>query len=155
MSRMTPKEMASRIGDGLLSFPVTPFRPDNAFDETRYRSNLDWLCGYEVAGLFAAGGTGEFFSLSHAEILKVVSTAVAETNRRVPVLAGIGQGTTMATQLAIAVERPHRDLVGVIYRRVQDRVLAAFPVPGPPLTAGCFPRQPAKQQESRLAGTAV
>jgi len=104
MSRMTPKEMASRIGDGLLSFPVTPFRPDNAFDETRYRSNLDWLCGYEVAGLFAAGGTGEFFSLSHAEILKVVSTAVAETNRRVPVLAGIGQGTTMATQLAIAVE---------------------------------------------------
>src|SRR5438067_11327502 len=104
MSRMTPKEMASRIGDGLLSFPVTPFRPDNAFDETRYRSNLDWLCGYEVAGLFAAGGTGEFFSLSHAELLQGVSTAVAETNRRVPVLAGIGQGTTMATQLAIAVE---------------------------------------------------
>ena len=51
MSRMTPKEMASRIGNGLLSFPVTPFRSDNAFDEVRYRSNLDWLCGYEVAGL--------------------------------------------------------------------------------------------------------
>ena len=109
MSRMTPKEMASRIGDGLLSFPVTPFRPDNAFDEVRYRSNLDWLCGYEVAGLFAAGGTGEFFSLSPAEVAKVVATAVSQTKGRVPVLAGIGHGTAMATQLAIAVEAAGAD----------------------------------------------
>ena len=109
MSRMTPKEMASRIGDGLLSFPVTPFRPDNAFDEVRYRSNLDWLCGYEVAGLFAAGGTGEFFSLSAAEVTKVVATAVSQTKGRVPVLAGIGNGTAMATQLAIAVEAAGAD----------------------------------------------
>ncbi|WOH48565.1 5-dehydro-4-deoxyglucarate dehydratase [Bradyrhizobium sp. sBnM-33] len=109
MSRMTPKEMASRIGDGLLSFPVTPFRPDNTFNETRYRSNLDWLCGYEVAGLFAAGGTGEFFSLSPAEVTKVVATAVDETKGRVPVLAGIGHGTAMATQLAIGVEAAGAD----------------------------------------------
>jgi hypothetical protein len=27
MSRFTPTEMARAIGDGLLSFPVTPFRP--------------------------------------------------------------------------------------------------------------------------------
>ena len=58
MSRMTPNEMALTIGKGLLSFPVTPFDADNRFDTARYRSNLDWLCGYEVAGLFAAGGTG-------------------------------------------------------------------------------------------------
>jgi 5-dehydro-4-deoxyglucarate dehydratase len=109
MSRMTPKEMASRIGNGLLSFPVTPFRPDNAFDEVRYRSNLDWLCGYEVAGLFAAGGTGEFFSLSPAEVAKVVATAVSQTKGRVPVLAGIGHGTATATQLAIAVEAAGAD----------------------------------------------
>ncbi|QHO79050.1 5-dehydro-4-deoxyglucarate dehydratase [Bradyrhizobium sp. CCBAU 051011] len=109
MSRMTPKEMASQIGNGLLSFPVTPFRPDNAFDEARYRSNLEWLCGYEVAGLFAAGGTGEFFSLSPAEVLKVVATAVDETRGRVPVLAGVGYGTAMATQLAIGVEAAGAD----------------------------------------------
>ncbi len=50
---MTPQEMARAIGGGLLSFPVTPFDASNGFDETRYRSNLDWLCGYDVAGLFA------------------------------------------------------------------------------------------------------
>ena len=76
MSKMTPKEMAAQIGGGLLSFPVTPFKADLSFDEKRYRENLDWLCGYDVAGLFAAGGTGEFFSLTPAEVERVVSVAV-------------------------------------------------------------------------------
>ncbi|MGY3696231.1 dihydrodipicolinate synthase/N-acetylneuraminate lyase [Bradyrhizobium sp. USDA 3240] len=58
MSKMTPREMAARIGGGLLSFPVTPFKPDYSFEEATYRANMDWLCGYDVAGLFAAGGTG-------------------------------------------------------------------------------------------------
>ena len=66
MSRITPQEMAKAIGAGLLSFPVTPFKPDFAFDEKTYRSNLDWLCSYDVAGLFSAGGTGEMFSLAPA-----------------------------------------------------------------------------------------
>src|SRR4051812_50101555 len=64
--RMTPKEMAAQIGSGLLSFPVTPFKADLGFDETRYRENLDWLCRYDVAGLFAAGGTGGVFFLAPA-----------------------------------------------------------------------------------------
>ena len=72
MSKMTPKEMAKHIGSGLLSFPVTPFKPDYSFDEAQYRANIDWLCGYDVAGLFAAGGTGEFFSLTPPEVAKVV-----------------------------------------------------------------------------------
>ncbi len=109
MSKMTPQEMARTIGDGLLSFPVTPFTAGNVFDEARYRSNLDWLCGYEVAGLFAAGGTGEFFSLSPEEVVKVVGTAVAETRGRVPVLAGVGHGTQVATQLAADVEKAGAD----------------------------------------------
>jgi 5-dehydro-4-deoxyglucarate dehydratase len=109
MSRMTPKEMALTIGNGLLSFPVTPFDASNKFDAARYRSNLDWLCGYEVAGLFAAGGTGEFFSLTPAEVVDVVTSAVQETAGRVPVLAGVGYGTAMATELAAAVERAGAD----------------------------------------------
>ncbi|MEP9378166.1 5-dehydro-4-deoxyglucarate dehydratase [Aquabacter sp. CN5-332] len=109
MSKMTPHEMAQAIGAGLLSFPVTPFDAALAFDEARYRSNLDWLCGYDVAGLFAAGGTGEFFSLSPAEVEKVVSVAVAETRGRVPVIAGAGYGTAIAKDLAAAAERAGAD----------------------------------------------
>ena len=109
MSRMTPKEMALTIGNGLLSFPVTPFDASNKFDAARYRSNLDWLCSHEVAGLFAAGGTGEFFSLTPAEVVDVVATAVQQTAGRVPVLAGVGYGTAMATELASAAERAGAD----------------------------------------------
>ncbi len=109
MARMTPREMAQTIGGGLLSFPVTPFDAAHAFDEERYRSNLDWLCGYDVAGLFSCGGTGEFFSLTPEEIARIVGIAAAETAGRVPVLAGVGYGTAMACDLARSVETAGAD----------------------------------------------
>ncbi|SHM06483.1 5-dehydro-4-deoxyglucarate dehydratase [Bradyrhizobium lablabi] len=109
MSKMTPQDMARHIGSGLLSFPVTPFRPDYSFDEATYRSNIDWLCGYDVAGLFAAGGTGEFFSLTPAEVAKVVAVAVDETKGRTPVLAGTGYGTAIAKEIAVSAERAGAD----------------------------------------------
>jgi 5-dehydro-4-deoxyglucarate dehydratase len=109
MNKMTPHEMARHIGGGLLSFPVTPFKADYSFDEATYRSNMDWLCGYDVAGLFAAGGTGEFFSLTPAEVAKVVAVAVDETKGRTPVLAGTGYGTAIAKEIAISAERAGAD----------------------------------------------
>src|SRR5260221_2666389 len=109
MSKMTPQDMARHIGGGLLSFPVTPFKPDFPFDEATYRSNIDWLCGYDVAGLFAAGGTGEFFSLTPAEVAKVVAVAVDETKGRTPVLSGTGYGTAIAKEIAISAERAGAD----------------------------------------------
>jgi 5-dehydro-4-deoxyglucarate dehydratase len=109
MSKMTPHEMARRIGGGLLSFPVTPFKPDYSFDEATYRSNMDWLCGYDVAGLFAAGGTGEFFSLTPSEVPQVVAVATDETKGRVPVLAGTGYGTAIAREIAIGAENAGAD----------------------------------------------
>lgn len=61
-SSYTPSELGRRIGSGLLSFPVTHFTADDhSFDESAYRDSITRLAGYEVGGLFAAGGTGEFF----------------------------------------------------------------------------------------------
>jgi 5-dehydro-4-deoxyglucarate dehydratase len=108
-SKSTPRELAQRIGAGLLSFPVTPFTPALAFDEKRYRDNLAWLSGYDVAGLFAAGGTGEFFSLSPVEVENVVRAAVDEVRGRLPVLAGAGYGTAIAVDMAQAAERAGAD----------------------------------------------
>jgi 5-dehydro-4-deoxyglucarate dehydratase len=107
--RMTPRELATTIGAGLLSFPVTPFTQAFEFDEPRYRDNLSWLAGYRVAGLFAAGGTGEFFSLTPAEVERVVSTAVDQVKGAVPVLAGVGYGTAIAREMAQSVERAGAD----------------------------------------------
>ena len=104
MSKMEPSELARKIGEGLLSFPVTHFTNKFQFDETPYREHISWLLDHEPAGLFAAGGTGEFFSLTLSEFSSVVHAAVLETAARVPVLAGCGYGTAMAIEFARAAE---------------------------------------------------
>jgi 5-dehydro-4-deoxyglucarate dehydratase len=106
---MSPQEMAAKIGSGLLSFPVTHFDADLAFDEGAYREHLGWLSDYDVAGLFAAGGTGEFFSLTPAEVPVVVKAAVEEAGGKVPVLSGCGYGTAIATGIARDVEKAGAD----------------------------------------------
>src|SRR2546423_15466014 len=109
MSKMTPTEMAASVGGGLLSFPVTPFRPDFSFDEPRYREHCDWLLQHGVSGLFAAGGTGEFFALTPGETEVVSRAAVAATRGRVPVIAGCGYGTAIAVEMARSAERAGAD----------------------------------------------
>lgn len=99
-----PAELAYRLATGLLSFPVTHFDDDLAFDEPRYREHLAWQASYDVAGLFAAGGTGEGFSLTAAEIDAVVRTAVNEVGHRVPVIAPANGGTAQAVAQAKAAE---------------------------------------------------
>ncbi|MHA6799972.1 5-dehydro-4-deoxyglucarate dehydratase [Bounagaea algeriensis] len=105
MSRFTPPEVAQRLASGLLSFPVTHFRADHSFDEPAYRDNIRRLGSLGAAGLFAAGGTGEFFSLTPAEVEQVVTAATREAPRDVPIIAPAGYGTALAAELARAAER--------------------------------------------------
>ncbi|MDP3748080.1 MAG: 5-dehydro-4-deoxyglucarate dehydratase [Phenylobacterium sp.] len=109
MSRMTPAEMAQQIGGGLLSFPVTHFDAQRQFVEGPYRRHCAWMLQRDLAGLFAAGGTGEFFSLSPSEVGRVVRAAVEETAGKVPVIAGCGYGTAIAVELAQDAERAGAD----------------------------------------------
>src|SRR6202142_4154437 len=104
MSKMELSELAKKIGEGLLSFPVTHFTKECQFDEIPYREHISWLLGHRPAGLFAAGGTGEFFSLTLSEFAHIVKVAVEQTNSRVPVVAGCGYGTAMAKEFAQAAE---------------------------------------------------
>jgi len=109
MARMAPAELAKKTGSGLLSFPVTHFTKDFAFDERPYREHIEWLLNFAPAGLFAAGGTGEFFSLTLPEFASVVSAAVQQATGRVPVVAGCGYGTAIAKQFAKAAETAGAD----------------------------------------------
>lgn len=109
MSGMNPAGMAKQIGSGLLSFPVTHFDGDQAFAEGPYREHCAWLMEHEVAGLFAAGGTGEFFSLAPEEVEAVVKAAATEVGGRIPLLAGCGYGTAIATDIARRVTRAGAD----------------------------------------------
>jgi 5-dehydro-4-deoxyglucarate dehydratase len=102
---VTFDEIKSKIGSGLLSFPVTDFGSDGEFDAASYARRLQWLSSYGAAGLFAAGGTGEFFSIGYDEYDAVIRTAVENSAADVPVLAGVGYGTRMAVDLAKRAEK--------------------------------------------------
>ncbi|MFI6574168.1 5-dehydro-4-deoxyglucarate dehydratase [Nocardiopsis sp. NPDC050513] len=106
---MPPADLAARLGSGLLSFPVTHFREDLAVDEDRYREHLAWQASHGVAALFAAGGTGEGFSLTPAEIDQVVRVAVDEVGGTVPVLAPATGGTASAAAQARAAQEAGAD----------------------------------------------
>lgn len=97
-------ELKAKIGSGLLSFPITDFGADGEFDAAGYARRLQWLSSYPAAGLFAAGGTGEFFSIGYDEYDTVIRTAVENSAPDVPVLAGVGYGTRMAVDLAKRAE---------------------------------------------------
>ena len=100
---MTPLDLQQKMGSGILSFPVTPFDSDNRFAPKPYGAHIEWLAEYPAAGLFAAGGTGEFFSLRPEEVVDAVRTAKSVAGD-VPILSGCGYGTAMAVDLARAVE---------------------------------------------------
>lgn len=109
MPAFTPAELAEKLGSGLLSFPVTHFTRELLFDESGYRENIARLGRYDVAGLFAAGGTGEFFSLTPAEIGAVVRAAVASAPAGTPILAPAGYGTAHAISLVKDAEEAGAD----------------------------------------------
>ena len=105
MTSQSPEEIAHQLGSGLLSFPVTHLRADHSFDEAAYRDNIGWLGQFPAAGLFAVGGTGEFFSLSPSEVAQVVTAAVQEAPAGIPVIAPAGYGTSTAIEMAQSAER--------------------------------------------------
>lgn len=109
MSKFSPEEMATKIGSGLLSFPVTHFHEDFSFNRDAFREHCSWLLSFDISGIFAAGGTGEFFSLSPAEVEEVVKAAVDESAGRTPVLAGCGYGTNVAVDMARRAEAAGAD----------------------------------------------
>ena len=69
---MNPQELKSILSSGLLSFPVTDFNAQGDFHREGYIKRLEWLAPYGASALFAAGGTGEFFSLAASEYSQVI-----------------------------------------------------------------------------------
>jgi 5-dehydro-4-deoxyglucarate dehydratase len=109
MCPLPPEGLGRSLTAGLLAFPVTHFTQTFVFDEGPYREHVEWQIGFKPAGLFAAGGAGEFFSLTLEEYSCVVSAAVRQAGQRVPVVAGCGYGTAMAVQFAHAAEEAGAD----------------------------------------------
>jgi len=100
----SPTELTQSLGRGLLSFPLTFFDEHGGFNEDGYRAHVASQGTAGASGLFAAGGTGEFFSLTLEEYKRVVRAASDEVPDHMPLLAGVGYGTHMAVEFAKAAE---------------------------------------------------
>ena len=123
----SPVELREVLSSGLMSFPLTDFDKAGDFHEQGYRDRLEWLMPYGATVLFAAGGTGEVFSMTPAEQARVTQVAVETCGSDTPIIAGAGYGTRLAIEMAQAAEKAGRG---------GDPADAALPDRGEPEGAG-------------------
>lgn len=101
---MTPNELKKVIASGVLSFPLTDFDDGGKFNVPAYAARCEWLGVHGAIAMVAAGGAGEFFSLTREEYSAIVRTAVAARSTG-PVIASAGYGTHMAIDFVAEAER--------------------------------------------------
>ena len=102
---MQPNDLKKILSSGLLSFPITDFDAQGNFNKKTYIERLEWLAPFGASALFAAGGTGEFFSLTPQEYPEIIKTAVDTCKGQVPILAGVGGPTRVAAAYAKEAEK--------------------------------------------------
>lgn len=102
---MTPNELKQALSSGLLSFPLTDFDAELNFNPKGYAARLEWLKPYGASVLFAAGGTGEFFSIAPGEYGEIIRVACDTCKNDIPIVGGAGGGTRLAIEYAQLAEK--------------------------------------------------
>jgi 5-dehydro-4-deoxyglucarate dehydratase len=105
---MHPGTLRNKLS-GVIAFPVTPFKEDLSLDLPGLHENLTKLLEHPIAAVVAAGGTGELYSLTPAEYVRVVELTTHAIEDRVPVIAGVGFGQRLAVEMAQAAEKAGAD----------------------------------------------
>jgi 5-dehydro-4-deoxyglucarate dehydratase len=99
---------------GVLGFPVTPFRQDLSLDLDALARNVDEMARYPFCAMVAAGGTGELYSLTPAEVEDVVRVTVKAVAGRMPVVAGTGFNGPLGADIAKRAEKAGADCILVL-----------------------------------------
>jgi 5-dehydro-4-deoxyglucarate dehydratase len=105
---MHPNTLRNKLS-GVIAFPVTPFKDDLSLDLPGLHVNLNKLLEYPVSAIVAAGATGEMYSLTPAEYLRVIELTALAVEDRVPVIAGVGFGQRLGVEMAQAAEKAGAD----------------------------------------------
>lgn len=96
---MTARQFAASL-TGVCGFPVTPMHKDLSLNLDALGENVSEMVQYPFCCLFAAGGTGELYSLTPEEIEQVVRVSVDAAAGRMPVIAGTGFHAAMGVDIA-------------------------------------------------------
>jgi len=86
--------------NGLLFFPITPYRSDGEVDLAELSAHIERGVDAGAGGVFVACGTGEFSALEPDEYALAVRAAVTTVAGRVPVFAGAGGPVRTARRFA-------------------------------------------------------
>ena len=78
---------------GSFTALITPFN-NGKFDETSFRSLIDFQINSGTHGLVPTGTTGESPTLSHDEHIRIVEVCIEQANNKVPIIAGTGSNST-------------------------------------------------------------
>src|SRR3954453_9682400 len=98
---MEASQVRSKL-QGVIAFPLTPFKQDLSLNLDGLRKNLQALAAHPLCAIIAAGGTGELYSLTPAEHQQVVRATVEQIGGRTPVLAATGFNPAIGAELAKA-----------------------------------------------------
>jgi 5-dehydro-4-deoxyglucarate dehydratase len=126
--QMKAQELQEKL-QGVIAFPVTPFKADLSLDVEGLRRNIQLLMQHPLAAIVAAGGTGELYSLTASEHLAVVKAIVEEVGGRVPVISGTGFNLPIAIQLAQQAAQLKVDATLALppyYPNADDEALAEY-----------------------------
>lgn len=105
---MHPNTLRNKL-TGVIAFPITPFKEDLSLDLPGLHQNLNKLLEYPISAVVPAGGTGELYSLTPAEYLRVIELTALAVEDRVPVIAGVGFGQRLGVEMAQAAEKAGAD----------------------------------------------
>jgi 5-dehydro-4-deoxyglucarate dehydratase len=105
---MHPNTLRNKLS-GVIAFPITPFKDDLSLDLPGLHVNLNKLVEHPISAIVAAGGTGEMYSLTPAEYLRVIELTALAIEDRVPVIAGVGFGQRLGVEMAQAAEKAGAD----------------------------------------------
>jgi 5-dehydro-4-deoxyglucarate dehydratase len=125
---MHPNTLRTKLS-GVIAFPVTPFKDDLSLDLPGLHQNLNKLLEYPIGALVVAGGTGEIYSLTPAEYLRVIELTALAVEDRVPVIAGAGIGQRIAIEMVQAAEKAGVDGILVFppyYQQADDDGLIEY-----------------------------
>lgn len=105
---MHPSTLRNKLS-GVIAFPTTPFKDDLSLDLPALHENLTHLLQYQISAIVAAGGTGEMYSLTPSEYIRVIELTALATEDRVPVIASVGFGQRLAVEMVQAAEKAGAD----------------------------------------------
>lgn len=85
-----------KLQDGVITALITPFK-DGRVDIDGFERNIRYQIEHKVHGLLVLGTTGEAPTLSSEDKKKIISCAVQEAQKKVPILVGTGSYSTEDT----------------------------------------------------------